>query len=165
MMSSETDETWWETKRIGHIKFWTKKMGFQHWWLINQVHAKEFTNPGGPPFFLTTKKKWGSSGWLIGRGWLFLTWHYKETLPKTVVHGYPILTRKLFCARHRICHAMGTPHAWIFLRKRWFPIFPIFPTFFPYYFGLLEMGWSGMVWKTDFPKSSVEKLMSAIKWK
>jgi len=26
-------------------------MGFQHWWLINQVQAKEFINPGGPPVF------------------------------------------------------------------------------------------------------------------
>ena len=27
------------------------KMGFQHWRLINQVQAKEFINPGGPPVF------------------------------------------------------------------------------------------------------------------
>ena len=26
-------------------------MGFQHWRLINQVQAKEFINPGGPPVF------------------------------------------------------------------------------------------------------------------
>ena len=31
-------------------------MGFQHWRLINQVQAKEFINPGGPPVFKLQKK-------------------------------------------------------------------------------------------------------------
>jgi len=26
-------------------------MRFQHWGLINYVHAKKFINPGGPPVF------------------------------------------------------------------------------------------------------------------
>jgi hypothetical protein len=43
-------------KELEIKNFGSKKMGFQHWWLINQVHAKEFTNLGGPPVFLTTKK-------------------------------------------------------------------------------------------------------------
>ena len=51
MMSSEIDETWWETKRTGNKNFWIKKMWFQHWRMINHVHAKKFINPGGPPVF------------------------------------------------------------------------------------------------------------------
>ena len=34
---------------------WKIKNGFQHWRLINQVQAKEFTNPGGPPVFKLSK--------------------------------------------------------------------------------------------------------------
>ena len=41
-MSSEIDDTWWETKRIGNKHFWIKQMRFQHWGLINYVHAKKF---------------------------------------------------------------------------------------------------------------------------
>ena len=50
-------------------------MGFQHWRLINQVQAKEFINPGGPPVFKLHFFGGGSGGWLIRRGWLILTWH------------------------------------------------------------------------------------------
>ena len=48
MMSSEIDETWWETQRIGNNEFWIKQMRFQDWWLINQGKAKEIIHPGGP---------------------------------------------------------------------------------------------------------------------
>ena len=31
--------------KLGNLN---QKMGFQHWWLINYVQAKESINPGGP---------------------------------------------------------------------------------------------------------------------
>ena len=48
-------------KELEIKNFGSKKIGFQHWRLINHVQAKEFIHPGGPPvcklhFF------WGGSG-------------------------------------------------------------------------------------------------------
>ena len=54
-------------------------MRFQHWGLINYVHAKKFINPGGPPVF-KLHFLGGSWGCLIQRVLLILTWHYKKLL-------------------------------------------------------------------------------------
>ena len=43
-------------------------MGFQNWRLINQVQAKEFFNPGGPPVFELLF--WGGQWRLINRAGL-----------------------------------------------------------------------------------------------
>ena len=64
-------------KELNVIKeFWTNKIGFQHRGLINNVLAKRFINPGGPPVFKLHFFWGGRGGWLISRGLLILTWHY-----------------------------------------------------------------------------------------
>ena len=52
MMSSEIDETSSETIRIGNKNMWIKTMRFQHWGLINYVHAKSLLIQGSTFFKL-----------------------------------------------------------------------------------------------------------------
>ena len=56
-------------------------MGFQHWWLINHVQAKQFKQflIQGDHLFLDYYF-FGAGGCLIRRGLLILTWHYPSHL-------------------------------------------------------------------------------------